>query len=444
MLSIIEVCYELSRKLIISSLIWLRDKLSTCSALVDVLSVFVKKLPERYWTELHLKKALLEVGVSRVLSVDKIVFFIGKSSSFVYAREVFKWLPQESFELVLCNSKSVFSFSALLDIVYRRDYSMLDTDEVMKVMGREYPHCRVSWINEYLRNPKRYSSVVFCDDDAVLSLFYRGVYGVSLFSDCLCGLFFTPHFHLVLERSLYQGIDKIFCCGLKQIEYFRTIGLRCGIFDYGSCRYDCIAERKRKVMRGLIDFSGFDNHKKTLLFLPPHGMSKRFVHDWCVLIKKFTAYNVLVRVYDASYEDRLRNKVFFSEVPNAISTQSIVRLCDNVDFLSVADFVFCGGGGCFLTAIGMDKPVILLSKGTFFWERFFRFYGIKNIEDKLGTFHVDDYDKIAATLKDDVYWERQRVVRAELRKQFFSFHKEPSGKLIADELMRDLKAASVT
>ena len=92
----------------------------------------------------------------------------------------------------------------------------------------------------------------------------------------------------------------------------------------------------------------------------------------------------------------------------------------------------------------MDKPVILLSKGTFLWERFFRFYGIKNIEDKLGTFHVDDYDKIAATLKDDVYWERQRVVRAELRKQFFSFHKEPSGKLIADELMRDLKAASVT
>jgi len=67
---------------------------------------------------------------------------------------------------------------------------------------------------------------------------------------------------------------------------------------------------------------------------------------------------------------------------------------------------------------------------------------VEELEGRLGTFSIDDYEKIATTLKDDAYWERQRVVRAELRKQFFSFHKEPSGKLIADELMRDLKAAS--
>ena len=99
--------------------------------------------------------------------------------------------------------------------------------------------------------------------------------------------------------------------------------------------------------------------------------------------------------------------------------------------------------GSFITAVALDKNIIVLKDRKDPPQFVVEHRKLsESIADKLGIFSVDDYEKIAAVLKDDAYWERQRIVRAELRKQLFSFHKEPSGKLIADELMRDLKKAA--
>ena len=421
----------------------LREKLNMgkCSIFVDCLYFFVRlgliKLPRRCWTVLHLRRFLHKSETS-IASTKKIAFLIHDECSFSHIRNILRHLPQGTFDFVACSSFDIYHFPSLVGFVRSRILHELNMDKLHRTVGCMYPHCHLYTINEIVESGRRFSCVCYCFSGLQHTFYYKGRFGLQLIADRLNFFLFSPHYLLRTDVCDFGVAAKCFCVGPNQEKFLKTLKTGTEIVDYGSPRFDNISETSVEMRNILTDFGNFNFRKKVLFFPIIHGFSKRAMIFYAEFMQRFTVeYSVVCKPYICDASDR----DWFSIVRYKAADVFLLER-DALDCMLVADFVFCLSGGSFLTAVGVDKNVFLLGECTFFWRKFGRFFGVGDIADKLGIFSINDYDKIAAVLKDDAYWERQRVVRAELRKQFFSFHKEPSGKLIADELMRDLRAAS--
>ena len=295
-------------------------------------------------------------------------------------------------------------------------------------------------INEVAERGDCYLLLVSSKTNVCAGQCYRGQFGVSLIAEHIedCALGLNCYWMSLVERV--GGLfDKVFCFSPVQENHLKSFHRNTKVYVTGNPRFDGRLEETIKIDRSSLDF-----RKKTILFLPMHRIQKGALSAFVAGAQtSLRDYNVVVGSYVFYPKEYERMKDVIRS--GGANIQWMINE-DSVKLMPIADFVFCDPyGGSILTAVRLDKNIIVVvykpprEFAANKWKRLF-----ESVADKLGTFSVNDHDKIAATLKDDAYWERQRAVRAELRKQFFSFHKEPSGKLIADELMRDLRAASVT
>ena len=222
-------------------------------------------------------------------------------------------------------------------------------------------------------------------------------------------------FHSYTTPLLFIGVfSKIFCIGSLQASCFKSLPIKAEILDYGSPRFDEIE------LSSKIDRKSLASQKKTMLFLPTHMKTQEAIDAIVAIAQRFSRdYNVIIGYYVFRSKER---KQMEDIVHSRASDVQLVIGEDNTKLIPIADFVFCDCyAGSVFTAVRMDKNIVMLEdKKPPVW--FVKRKEVEELEGRLDTFSVDDYDKIAATLKDDTYWERQRVVRAELRKQFFSFY----------------------
>ena len=407
----------------------LREKLR--DAVIDITYLLVRlgliKLSKTEWTVWHLKREL-QRKVHRV-RINKIAFLLVHSFDFDHAKGVLRCLTKGSFDIVVCYYKNPFLKSVSSPIG-------LKVDEIKTKVTEIDPACRVRTFNEVIENAEKYSICVCVHSNITRTGRYKGHMGMSLIADKMELFGFSFHI-LTMSLIVMKYCSKIFCIGSLQASCFKSLPIKAEILDYGSPRFDDEFELSSKIDRKFLD-----PQKKTICFLPTHNRSRSAIGAVITAAQRFSRnYNVVIGYY--VFDLREKKEMEDLVISRAPSVQLIIGE-DNTKLMPIADFVFCDCyAGSVLTAVRMDKNIVMLEdKKPPVW--FVKRNEIEELTDRLGTFSVNDYDKIAATLKDDAYWERQRVVRAELRKQFFSFHKEPSGKLIADELMRDLKAASVT
>lgn len=406
----------------------LREKLR--DAVIDVTYLLVRlgliKLSKTEWTVWHLKREL-QRKVHRV-RINKIAFLFSHSYDFCHAKGVFRYLPKGSFDIVVCHYKNPFLKSASNPI-------RLKADEIKTKVTEIDPACRVRTFSEVIENAEKYSICVCVHSNIACTGCYKGHMGMSLIGDKMELFGFSFHSYTVPLFSI-GFFSKIFCIGSLQASCFKSLPIKAEILDYGSPRFDEIE------LSSKIDRKSLASQKKTILFLPTHEITQEAIDAIVAIAQRFSRdYNVIIGYY--VFRSKEKEEMEDLVLSRASSVQLVIGE-DNTKLIPIADFVFCDCyAGSVFTAVRMDKNIVMLEdKKPPVW--FVKGKEGEELEGRLGTFSVNDYDKIAATLKDDAYWERQRVVRAELRKQFFSFHKEPSGKLIADELMRDLKAASVT
>ena len=404
----------------------LREKLR--DAVIDFTYPLVRlgliKLSKTEWTVWHLKRELRR-NIHRI-RINKMAFFIDNLLGLEHISSIAEYLPKGSFDIILCPGGSL------------RERQIFNVDEVRVKAIESLPVDCVRVINEVAERGDCYLLLVSCRTNVGAGQYYRGQFGVSLIAEHIedCALGLSCYWMSLVERV--GGLfDKVFCFSSVQENHLKSFFPNTKVYVTGNPRFDGRLEETTRIDRSSLDF-----RKKTILFLPIHTIQKGALSALVAGAQTFSRdYNVVVGSYVFYPEEYERMKDVIRS--GGANIQLIINE-DNVKLMLIADFVFCDPyGGSILTAVRLDKNIIVVvykPPRVFVankWKRLF-----ESVADKLGTFSLDDYDKIVATLKDDAYWERQRVVRAELRKQFFSFHKEPSGKLIADELMRDLKAAS--
>ena len=419
------------------------------SLITDSIYFLVKlnliKLSGRFWTTLHLKK-VLEGTKFPEISINKIAFLVHDDISFDHIQNVIKNLPQGTFDIILVNYKGIFCFSHVLDIILNRTYTKIQTDKIKNIIKKSYPFCRLRTIHEVIESRERYCWLVCghngLNHTARCIIKDNLVYGANLLADHLAYFQFAIDPDQASNVKNCQVFDKIFCVGAWQAKLFRGMPIKAKVFDYGSPRFDSkIQSHDNLDVKALLDNDNhFDCSKRTILWLPTHTKATTVV-DFLPNMQNLTQeYNVLLKAHtDCFSEMKGLENVIRKNAPDV----TLVKDKDSADLMGIADFVCCDYGGSVFTAIGMDKNVILLnSKHDSFARRHFCTdckNGKIKLRDNIVNFYYNEQEKILNALRDSSVWERQSLIRKNLREQYLSVHKEPSGKLIADELLSGLE-----
>ena len=384
------------------------------------------RLPKNEWTVWHLKREL-QRNISKV-RINKIAFLVAYSYDYDHIKGVLRYLPKGSFDIVVCHYGNPFVKSSSNPL-------RPEVEKIKAKVAEIDPACRVRTFNEVIENAEKYPICVCVHSNLSCTARYKRHVGASLISDKMELFSFSFHcFAMSLIFMIY--FRKIFCIGPLQASCYKSLSVKAELLVYGSPRFDEI-ELSSKINR-----QSLDSQKKNIIFFPTHERKKEVIEATVTAAQRFSRnYNCIIGYYVFNSKEK---KIMEDRVHSrALGVQLIVGE-ENTKLMPIADFVFCDYyAGSFITAVALDKNIIVLKNRkdpSWFVDEHRKLS--ESIADKLGIFSIDDYEKIAAVLKDDAYWERQRIVRAELRKQLLSFHKEPSGKLIADELMRDLKKAA--
>ncbi len=421
----------------------LKILISDCIYLLVKLKLI--KLSGQFWTTLHLKKVLEETNFPKS-SVNKIAFLVHDDISFDHIQNVIKNLPQATFDIVLVKYKGIFCFSHVLDIVFKRTYTKIKKKKIKNIIKKSYPFCRLRTIHEVIESREKYRWLV-CGHNG-LSHTARCivkddlVYGANLLADHLAYFQFAIDPDQASNVKKCQVFDKIFCVGAWQAKLFRNMPIKAKVLDYGSPRFDNkIRSRDNLDVRALLaNNNHFDCNKETILWLPTHTKATTVV-DFLPNMQNLTQeYNVLLKAHtDCFSEIKDLEDIIRDNAPDII----LVKDRDSADLMGLADFVCCDYGGSIFTAIGMDKNVILLnSKHDSFARRHFCTdckNGKIKLRDSIVNFYDNEQEKFLSILKDGSVWEKQSSIRENLREQYLSVHEEPSGKLIANELLRGLE-----
>ena len=183
-----------------------------------------------------------------------------------------------------------------------------------------------------------------------------------------------------------------------QASCLKSLPIKAEILDYGSPRFDEIE------LSSKIDRKSLASQKTTMLFLPMHERTQEAIEAVVLLAQRFSRnYNVVIGYYVFNPKERKQMEDLL--LSRASSVQLVIGE-DSIKLMPIADFVFCDYyAGSVFTAVRMDKNIVILEdKKTPVW--FVKRKEVEELTDRLGTFSVDDYEKIVATLKDDAYWER--------------------------------------
>jgi hypothetical protein len=219
-----------------------------------------------------------------------------------------------------------------------------------------------------------------------------------------------------IESAEKFSYDYIACCGEYQRKFFSQYFDGKKIFLTGSPRL------KPKP-------PSFD--KKTLLLLPsynPEVSSPRncatieFLH---ILSKLQNEYNIIIKPHPewASSWSGCRD-FFLKAIPNALFLNDI----DNAKLYPAADFVICDYSNVILTTIYADKNILLFNaprndeaKGSALRDPVNSY-----LRDRIVNFYPDEGEKLFDALKDDSIWEKQKEIRAQIRKEFFTDNPDPA------------------
>ena len=387
----------------------------------------VMRLPRKGWTVLHLKRELKKNN--QKTPVNKIAFLLAQSYDLEHVENILRYLPQGLFDIVVCYYRNPF-------VRARRNPLWLQVDKIKSVISEFDPSCCVRTFDDVVESRERYSVLVTVHSNITHTGRYRGMSGVQLIANRV--MFGAFSFNSVFGIDLFwmKFFEKVFCINSMQESFLKRVPIKARVLDYGSPRFDGGVELSTKL-----DRKSLDSKRKTILLLSTHGKTKRDLCTLLAMMQRFTAdYNVVVGYYVFSLEEKeSMEDALHCKAPGV----SLIIGEESVKLMPFADFVFCDySAGTIITVIKMDKNVVVIKdRKDPSWMNDEYAAMLEPVRNKIGSFSVNEYEKIALILKNDAVWEQQRFVRAELRKQYFSVHEEPSGKLIADELLRDLKAA---
>lgn len=411
------------------------------SIIIDIVSFFVKRnwlrLSPFVWSDVH-QAYVDSLRPKPRNTVKKVVFFIHDTISLDHMYPIMQAMPEESFDIILTNFKSSFTLNGLLhifgfkkekDFFWNKKKFSAELD-YLKVEKK----CRIYLINDTY-GQKKHSLVVSAHNglesssrmyrkSQVLKHSLKSIGDYSAYCQFTIDIAFSKdyernrHFDLIFypgpwNQSQCKSTDlsnslSTFCVGVPRLE---------GFFE------------KQKVQK--------DVNAKTILWLPTHTPLSSLKYFLPLMNSIGENYRLILRPHPYCFDE-------ISRLTQKINLNTNIILDTNTsaqELLSLSDYVFCDYGGSVFTAIYCDKNVVLLNCP--FKDMIHKLGFFKSPEfllrSEIINFNVGEEDKILAALKDEAVWEKQKPIRAAIKKQFFTVDEEPASKKIVRILMEQLE-----
>jgi hypothetical protein len=347
------------------------------------------------WTSAHVRR-LERQNYQPEHKIDKIAFIINKSSmAAAHLENIFLAIDTKEYDVVFMGPRSELECR---DRGYAEKYNC-NVISINEVIERKlcYKLAVTMWgDHKSKRRIKRYGIRFIAEKTLLVSSIFDHTYGIES-----------------AEKFPY---DYIACCGEYQRRLFSQYFDGKKIFLTGSPRF------KAKP-------PAFD--KKTLLLLPSYNFEVSSLRNCAtidflhILSKLRNEYNIIIKPHPEWASCWSGCKDFFLKaIPNALFLNDI----DNAKLYPAADFVICDYSNVILTTIYADKNILLfnaprndVAKG-----RILRDPVNSYLRDRIINFYPDEEEKLVAALKDDSIWEKQKEIRAQIRKEFFTENPDPA------------------
>lgn len=428
------------------------------SIFLDLITFLIKyrvfKLNSNLWSDIHLR--YFKDRIHSPSKVNKIAFFITDSIVWDHMQQIMKTMPYGSFDIILANYKPFFNRSALLELLSLKKVSTTQSywhhkfkdsqaNQLSQAKG-----CQVTSINEvFLRD--EYVTIVVCSTSlecsgSINSTKRPSVYGASFLASniALC------QFSLDVQSTHYtarSNADHVFLPGpwsKKQCEIafadpsFKFFWSRISVPNpvkipllhcVGTPRFERQALLPTKKQDCL--------YQKTILWLPTHTEGSSILYFLSVMNNLGNNYKVILKPHPLCFDEikDLNEKISFHSNINLDMTSS------HHELLCLADYVFCDYGGSVFGAIYYDKNILFLNCPDV--TPVAKLLTSENPEfllrSEIINFNVGEEDKILAALQDETIWEKQKPIRAAIKKQFFTVDEEPASKKIVRILMEQLE-----
>lgn len=411
------------------------------SIIVKIVSFFIKRnwlhLSPLVWSDIH-HTYIESLDLKPKNTVKKIAFFIHDTISLDHMYNIMEAMPKESFDIILANFKSSFTFKGLLHILYLKHEDqkdlfwnkkkVIDQIEYLKSQTR----CGVYRIND-IYGEKKYALAVCAHNGLENSchIYKQGQileYGLNRFAyrNAYCQFTIDLQFAQSYERN--RHFDLIFYSGkwnqsqCKSSDFNNTLKTFC----VGVPRLEKFIKNQKKE-----DYT----EQKTIFWLPTHTKMSSLKYFLPLMNSIGKKYKVILKPHPHC----------FLEIKNLLKK---IQLNTNIviddessseELLALADYVFCDYGGSVFTAIYCDKNVLLLNcphyntiskLGAFKSPEFL-------LRSEIINFNVGEEDKILAALENETIWEKQKPLRATIKEQFFTVDEEPASKKIVKILMQE-------
>lgn len=404
-------------------------KMIYISMLYTLIKLKLLKLNDNVWSSLH----LLHNKNNNLKNVKKVAFIIHDSISFAHCLNVMLAMPQDSFDIILVDFKSVFKIRDLFSIFTHKNIKtsytkFLETKkEAFDKLKRE-KNCQIKNINEVFGH--RFYSVVVCAHNGLectarLYSFKADKYGISFLGNHRSYFQFTIDICFASTRSRNEVFDSIFFSGnyskslcLNSLKKINNIHL----FSYGSPRFE-------KNLTGEIT-----SDKTTILWIPSHNKetSLNYFLEQMNFLGQY--YKVIVKPHHWCFLENKNLKTIIARYENLKLKNDV----DNHELFASSDYVFCDYGGSVFTAFYYDKNVLFLNAPKI------KMFNSQSPEillrKEIINFNSDCSGiEILNALKNNTIWENQKEIRASIRKRFFTITEEPASQKIARKLIEFLE-----
>jgi CDP-glycerol glycerophosphotransferase (TagB/SpsB family) len=277
-------------------------------------------------------------------------------------------------------------------------------------------------INDVFKNKICYKLAVFVDAIFTGYAHKQGklINGVELIANKnLKTMFRNGGSNFWFSKDQNKMTDYIVCVNDYQRKCFEKNGIKARLFVLGSPRFEQYANNGKETLNvELLEKINKYPKNKIVLWLPTHTNASSVFYFTNFISSIQNEYTIILKPHPYLYgEIKNFNDYIYSKMPNI----TILNSVNNVDILPFADFVICDYGGSVFTAIRADRNVIffnatrdILAKTSF---------GLDipeiSLRDKIVNFNCDQQDQFISTLHDPTIWEKQKVVRQEIRNEYF-------------------------
>ncbi len=217
--------------------------------------------------------------------------------------------------------------------------------------------------------------------------------------------------------------DAILCYGPRHIALLKKNGVEAKIYAVGNPRLDRFFNRSFLHLKKDLNLS---NEKKTILWLPTLDGQCNNIDQFLDIINRLSdQYNVIISLHKIS-----AYRYVFDERLNK-SKVCVLKNIDSVELMQICDFVFCDYGGSALSAIYLDKNIVLLDVDNIGNSRLMDVCGSDSSEFYIRKFFphysVRDEQRLIDDLKNEGMWEEQKIERDKLSREFYVDCKGYSG-----------------